>query len=88
MHLVRLGILRKVASIIFLSGEKSWRIEENFTFLKRKSSRGKYFHFFPRLRGKYLMSPFLKFRDEQDALGLKFLRPSVTKFVFWPIRAN
>ena len=61
---------------------------ENFTFLKRKSSRGKYFHFFFRLRGKLVMPPFLKFQDEQDALGLKFLRPSVTKLVFGPIRAN
>ena len=34
------------------------------------------------------MPPFLKFQDEQDALGLKFLRPSVKKLVFWPIRAN
>ena len=33
------------------------------------------------------MPPFLKFRDEQDALSLKFLRPSVTKLVYWPIRA-
>ena len=31
------------------------------------------------------MPPFVKFRDEQDALGLKFLRPSVKKLVFWPI---
>ena len=31
---------------------------------------------------------FLKFQDEQDELGLKFLRPSVKKLVFWPIRAN
>ena len=28
------------------------------------------------------MPTFLKFRDEQDALGLKFLRPSVKKLVF------
>ena len=28
------------------------------------------------------MPPFLKFQDEQDALGLKFLRPSVKKLVF------
>ena len=28
------------------------------------------------------MPPFLKFRDEQDALGLKFLRPSVKKLFF------
>ena len=34
------------------------------------------------------MPPFLKFRDEQDALGLKFLRLSVKKLGFRPIRAN
>ena len=34
------------------------------------------------------MPPFLKFRDEQDALDLKFLRPSVKNLVFLPIRAN
>ena len=34
MHLVRLEILRKVASIIFLSGEKLWRIEKMLLFLK------------------------------------------------------
>ena len=34
------------------------------------------------------MPPFLKFQDEQDALSLKFLRPSVKKLVFWPIRAH
>ena len=28
------------------------------------------------------MPPFLKFQDEQDALSLKFLRPSVKKFFF------
>ena len=28
------------------------------------------------------MPPFLKFRDEQDALGFKFLRPSVKKLGF------
>ena len=27
------------------------------------------------------MQPFLKFRDEQDALSLKFLRPSVKKLL-------
>ena len=32
------------------------------------------------------MPPFLKFQDEQDALGLKFLRPFVTKLVYWPIK--
>ena len=65
---------------------------ENFTFLKRKSSQGKYFHFFSPEREIIDATNFLKFRDEQDALGLnfydQFLRPSVTKLVFWPIRAN
>ena len=81
MHLVRLEILRKVASIIFLSGGKKWKYfpRDDFLFKKVKFSE---FTILFRLGYKLLMPLFLKFRDEQYALGLKLLRPSVKKLVF------